>query len=111
MAVTPAQARKLALSLEGVTEKPHFDRAAFRRRTIFATLASKGSDLNLMFTPDLRDFYVEQAPGAFSQHPSAWGKHGATVCNLKTVDEATLLGALTAAYELAGPKPKKTGRK
>ena len=69
MAVTPAKAKKLALSLEGVSEAPHFDRTAFRRRTIFATLGA-GSDLNLMFDPDLRDFYVEQEPAAFSEHPS-----------------------------------------
>jgi hypothetical protein len=107
MVVTPARARKLALSLEGATEAAHFDRTAFRRRTIFATLASDGSDLNLMFDPDQQEFYVEQEPAAFAPHPSAWGKKGATRCDLKRVDEATLLGALKAAYELAGPKPKK----
>jgi hypothetical protein len=31
---------------------------------------------------------------------------GATRCDLKTVDEATLLSALKAAHALAAPKPK-----
>jgi hypothetical protein len=106
MPVTSAKARKLALSLEGASEAAHFDRTAFRRRTIFATLGGAG-DLNLMFDPDLQEFYVEHEPAAFSPHPSAWGKKGATVCDLTKIDEATLLGALKAAYELAGPKPKK----
>ncbi len=111
MAVTPSKAKTLALSLGGVTDAPHFDRTAFRRRITFATLAADGSDLNLMFTPDLQEFYVEQEPAAFAPHPSAWGKQGATCCDLKAVDEATLLGALKAAYDLAGPKPKKPRKK
>ena len=56
MAVTPAQARKLALSFENVSAAPHFNRTAFRTpRRIFATLANDGGDLNLMFDPALRD--------------------------------------------------------
>jgi hypothetical protein len=108
MAVAPARARALALSLDGVSETPHFERAAFRTpRKIFATLARDGSDLNLVFDPDLRDFYCEQAPGAFAPLPGGWGRMGATRCDLAAVDEATLQSALAAAYALAAPKPKK----
>lgn len=104
MPVTRARARSLALSLEDATEAAHFDRTAFRRSTIFATLAADGSDLNLMFDPDLRDFYVELAPDAFSRHPSKWGDRGATRCDLRKVDATTLLGALKAAHGLAARK-------
>ena len=115
MPVTPAQARKLALSLENVSAAPHFNRTAFRTpRRIFATLANDGADLNLMFDPALRDFYCEQEADAFSPVPGGWGKQGATRCDLKRVDKDTLLSALKAAHALANaPKPvaKKSAKK
>ncbi|MFT3728417.1 MAG: MmcQ/YjbR family DNA-binding protein [Terricaulis sp.] len=97
MTVTAAKARKLALSLEGVSEAPHFDRAAFRTKRIFATLANSGSDINFMFDPPLQEFYCAQS-AAMSPVPGGWGKQGATRCDLKKVDEATFLSALKAAH-------------
>ena len=107
MSVTPARARALALSFEGASERPHFDRTALRTpRKTFATLAGDGTDINLMFDPDLRDFFCEQDPGAFSPVPGGWGRMGATRCDLAAVDEATLVSALKAAHTLAAPRPK-----
>jgi hypothetical protein len=112
MAVTPARARKLALSLEDATEAPHFDRAAFRTpRKIFATLANDGRDINMMFDAATQEFYCEQAPKAFAPVPGGWGRMGATRCDLKAVDEATLLSALKAAHALAAPKAKRAKAK
>jgi hypothetical protein len=107
MAVTPKRARDLALALPDASEAPHFHRVAFRTpRKIFATLDATARDLNLMFDPDLRDFYCEQEPEAFSPVPGGWGRNGATRCDLKAVDDVTLASALQAAYERAKPKPK-----
>jgi hypothetical protein len=106
MGVTSAEARALALALPGASEAPHFDRVAFRTfRKIFATLAGRGGDLNLMFDPVLRDFYCEHAPDAFSPVPGGWGHRGATRCDLSRVDNATLKSALRAAHALAEPRP------
>jgi len=111
MPVTPARAKKLALSLRDASERPHFDRTAIRTpRKTFATLAGNGADINLMFDPELRDFFCEQAPRALSPVPGGWGRMGATRCDLKRVDEATLLSALKAAHALAAPKAKKRRR-
>ncbi len=108
MAVDPERARKLALALPEASEAPHFHRLAFRTpRKIFATLDPAVPDLNLMFNPDLRDFYCEQAPEAFAPVPGGWGRKGATRCDLKAVDEPTLSSALRAAHELAQPAPKR----
>lgn len=107
MTVESARVRDLALALPGAIEAPHFDRLAFRTpRRMFATLAPSGRDLNLLFDPDLRDFYCEQAPHAFTPVPGGWGRRGATRCDLDQVDEATLISALNAAHRLAAPKPK-----
>src|SRR4051794_41153698 len=104
MAVDPAHARDLALALPLASEAPHFDRLAFRTpRKIFATLRTSAGDLNLMFDPDLRDFFCEQAPVAFTPVPGGWGRRGATRCDLHNVDEATLMSALRTAHQLAMP--------
>ena len=71
---------------------------------MFATLDATAGDLNLMFDPDLRDFYCEQAPEAFAPVPGGWGRKGATRCDLAAVDEATLVSALQAAHDLARPR-------
>jgi hypothetical protein len=107
MSVTAARARELALALPSVGEAPHFDRLAFRTpRKIFATLGAAAGDLNLMFDADLRDFYCEQAQDAFTPVPGGWGRRGATRCDLRKVDEATLMSALRAAHRLALPKQR-----
>ncbi len=112
MAVGAARARELALALPGASEAPHFDRLAFRTvRKMFATLKAEVPDLNLMFTPDLRDFFCEQAPHAFAPVPGGWGLKGATRCDLTVVDEATLTSALLAAHQLALPQAKTRRRK
>ena len=109
MPVTVAKARKLALSLEDVSEAPHFDRAAFKTRRIFATLGA--GDMNLMFDPPLQEFYCEQAPEAMAPVPGGWGKSGSTRCDLRKVDETTLLSALKAAHARASAPPPKRGAK
>jgi len=107
VAVDPARVKAIALGLAGASAAPHFDRLAFRTpRKIFATLDEAACDLNLLFDPDLRDFYCAQAPHAFAPVPGGWGARGATRCDLKTVDEPTLTSALFAAHHRAAPKPK-----
>lgn len=111
MPVTPQRARELALALPDAEEKPHVDRAAFRTpRRIFATLGA-AHDLNLMFDPDLQAHYCAMAPDAFAPLDNAWGRNGATRCDLKKVDTATLKSALAAAHARAGAPPARKRRK
>ncbi|MGZ3346036.1 MAG: MmcQ/YjbR family DNA-binding protein [Caulobacteraceae bacterium] len=108
MGVSAERARALALALPDASEAPHMHRVAFRTpRKIFATLGAAAPDMTLMFDPDLRDFYCEQAPDAFEPVPGGWGRMGATLCDLRVVDEATLVSALQAAHQLAAPTGKK----
>jgi hypothetical protein len=44
--------RRIALSLTGTSEAPHFDRAAFKVARIYVTLAADGRTANFKFTPD-----------------------------------------------------------
>jgi hypothetical protein len=62
--------RRVALSLAGTVEAPHFDRTAFKVRRIYATLTADGKTANLMLTPDEQALKCELAPDAFSPVPN-----------------------------------------
>ncbi len=66
--------RRIALSLEGTTEAPHFDRAAFKVARIYVTLAADGRTANLKLAPDEQEFKCLLAPKAFTAIPNAWGR-------------------------------------
>jgi hypothetical protein len=104
--VTAAQFRKIALSLEGTTEAPHFDRTAFRVDRIYATLAPDGKNANFKFTPDEQELKCTVAPDAFAAIPNAWGRQGWTTGTLKALSVAELKAALDMAWRHAVKKPK-----
>ena len=97
--------RRLALSLEGTTEAPHFDRAAFKAARIYVTLAADGRTANFKFTPDEQEFKCMMAPEAFAPVPNAWGKQGWTVATLSKLSSAELKSALETAWA-SGVKKK-----
>lgn len=90
--------RRIALSLEGTSEAPHFDRAAFRVARIYATLAAHGLSANLKFTPEDQEFKCMLAPEAFSPLAGGWGRQGWTVAKLSALTEADLRAALEIAW-------------
>ena len=94
--------RALALALPGTTEAPHFDRAAFRVKRIYATLAADGGSANLMLTPEEQAHYCDLRPDLFAPLPNAWGARGATSVALALADPGALAGALDAAWRKAG---------
>ena len=98
--------RRIALSLEGTTEAPHFERTAFKVRRIYATLAPDGRTANLMLTPDEQALKFEVAPEAFSRIPNAWGERGATTATLAKLTVAELRNALEAAWRHAIAKKR-----
>jgi YjbR len=99
--------RRIALSLDGTSEAPHFDRAAFKVARIYATLASDGRSANLKFAPDEQEFKCLLAPEAFSPIPNAWGRQGWTVAQLSALDEADLRAALETAWRRGGAVKRK----
>ncbi len=96
--------RRLALSLDGVVEAPHFDRVAFKAARTFATLAADGMTANIGFKPDEQDFNCLLAPEAFRKLPNAWGERGWTVATLSNLNTEELAKALETAWRHALPK-------
>ena len=103
--------RRIALSLPGVSEAPHFDRLAFRAVRIFTTLAADRQSANIRFTPDEQEFKCLLAPKAFTPLKGGWGASGWTRAELSELDEAELRAALEAAWAHAQPKPKLARKK
>lgn len=108
---TARDVRRAALSLEGTSEAPHFDRAAFRVKRIYATLAADGKSANLKLTPDEQEFKCMLAPEVFAPVPNAWGRQGWTTLTLAKASTADLRAALEMAWAHALPaKPRRAKR-
>ena len=99
-----ADLRRIALSLAGTSEAPHFDRAAFKVARIYVTLAADGRTANFKFTPDEQELKCLTAPEAFSEIPNAWGKQGWTTAKLSALTIPELTSALETAWRHALPK-------
>jgi hypothetical protein len=100
--MTPADFRRIALSLEGVEEYPHFGAPAFRvggRK--FASLASQAEGYgNLQLTLEQQAAFVDEAPEIFLPIPGGWGRMGHTHIRLAAANEEILTGALRTAWNL-----------
>jgi YjbR len=103
--------RRIALSLEGTTEAPHFDRTAFRVRRIYATLAADGRTANLMFSPEEQALKCEVAPDAFVRIANTWGARGATTARLSALTVPELHKALETAWHRGCAKPRQRPRR
>lgn len=95
---TARQLRELALGLEGTTEAPHFDRAAFKARRIYVTLAADGKTANFKFTPEEQEMKCAMYPEGFVPIGNKWGAQGWTTAVLAKLSEAELRVALEMAY-------------
>ena len=104
-----ADLRRLALSLDGTVEAPHFDRAAFRVARIYVTLAADGRTANFKFAPADQEFKCMLAPEAFCPVPGGWGKQGWTTATLSALSVPELKDALEIAWRQALPR-RKTSR-
>jgi hypothetical protein len=107
---TAKDLRRLALALEGTTEAPHFDRAAFRVARIYVTLAADGKTANFKLTPDEQEFKCMMQPEAFSPVPNAWGRQGWTTATLAKLTAADLASALEMAWRHALAKKRSRKR-
>lgn len=98
------------MTLEGTTEAPHFDRAAFKVKRIFATLAADGKTANLVLAPDEQELKCLVTPAIFAPVPNAWGKQGWTTVTLAKMSIAELGAALEMAWAHAVSTKPRVGR-
>jgi hypothetical protein len=108
---TAADLRRIAMSLEGTTEAPHFDRTAFKVARIYVTLASDKRTANFKFAPDEQELKCTVAPDAFMPIANAWGRQGWTTAVLSKLTAPELREALQMAWRHALPSARSKGRK
>ena len=104
---TPEDVRKIALSLDGVTEIDHFKRPAYRTtKRIFAVMRPDGLYLNL---PDERkEFLFEAEPKTFVKY--MWGKTANVIVQIDRVSKKELEALIREAWthNLPPVKPAKS---
>ena len=98
--------RRIALSLDGTTEAPHFDRAAFKVARIYATLPADGLTANLKLEAGEQQLKCLTAPEAFAPVPGGWWRMGWTTATLGKLSADELTNALKTAWAHALPKGK-----
>jgi len=100
--MTPADFKRIALSLDGAEEGSHMGAVDFRvGGRIFATLASQAKGYgNLMLTPEQQKSFVDELPEVFLPVAGGWGRMGATHVVLAAANEDLLRGALKTAWRL-----------
>jgi hypothetical protein len=100
--------RRIALSPEGTTETPHFDRTAFSVRRIYLTIAADGNTANFIFTPEQKKFKCLTGPEAFAPLTNAWGNQGGNNSAPREADESGTGGCSPAC---AGATRRRTSLK
>jgi hypothetical protein len=100
--MTPADFKRIALSLEGAEEGSHMGAVDFRvGGRIFATLASQSKGYgNLALTPEEQSVFCAELPDVFLPISGGWGRMGMTHIVLEQASEDVLRGALQAAWRL-----------
>jgi hypothetical protein len=105
--MTPADFRRIALSMPGAEEGLRAERSEFRvgSRT-FATLAGLDEEVAVIFlTRDQQSQVIGEAPAAFAPVPGGDGNLGATHVRVGAVETAILTAALTASWTNVAPMP------
>jgi hypothetical protein len=100
---SPADIRKIALALEGVSEIDHWGRPAFRtKKRIFAVIRPDGLFLHL---PDERkEFLFEADPKTFVKY--MWGKTANVIVQPEKISRRELAALIGEAYAHASPPQK-----
>jgi len=111
--MTPADFKRIALSLDGVEEGAHMGAVDFRvGGRIFATLASQAQGYgNLALTPEEQSAFCAELPDVFLPIAGGWGRMGMTHIVLANANEDLLRGALETAWRLRVEANRRTKRR
>ena len=103
--MTPAEFRRLALSLPGVEESSHQGHPDFRvGKKIFATLGYPDKKFGtVMVKPHEQDLLVKDHPRAFIPVAGAWGRNGSTSVRLSLAPKRAVALALESAWSRRAP--------
>jgi len=110
--ITGATFRKIALSLPGTEEAPHFEKTSFRvNKKIFATWNPAAYRATVKLSVEEQDIFSQSPGDVIYPVPNAWGKQGWTQVDLKNIKKDLLVAVLTAAHEHLQAGKKKPAKK
>jgi hypothetical protein len=98
--MTPADFRRLALSMPEATEAYRRGHSQFRvERKAFASLEGPADSVATIYlTSDQQELFVHSAPETFAPVLGGWGRLGSTSVRLASADENAVKSALEAAW-------------
>ena len=100
---------KMALSLNGVEELPHFEKTSFRvNKKIVATLDVKAKHVVVKLSEIEQSVFSAYDKTVIYPANGAWGKQGWTVIELDKVKKEVLKDALQTSYNNVVSKKTKT---
>lgn len=98
---SPADIRKIALALDGVSEVDHFARPGFRTiKRIFAVIRPDGLWLHL--PEERKEFLLEADPDAFVKY--MWGKRVNVIAQPERISKKELEALIREAWEFNRPE-------
>ncbi|HWD26641.1 MAG TPA: MmcQ/YjbR family DNA-binding protein [Rhizomicrobium sp.] len=101
---TPADVKKIALALEGVTEIDHWGRPAYRtKKRIFAVMRPDGLYLNL--DEERKAFLFEADPKVFVKY--MWGKTANVIVQIAKIGKIELTALIREAWDKNKPPQAK----
>ena len=103
--MTPADFRKIALSMPDAVEDEHMAHPDFRvDGKIFATLGYPDQDHGMVVLPPKEQARLTKSHSKmFFPAKGAWGKRGSTCVRLELVDKVTLKKAMATAWQRIAP--------
>lgn len=109
--MTPAAFRKLALSMPGAIELPHFQRTSFRAgKKIFATMTANGREVMVPVRPLVRCFeLLESNPEVFFSYGGWTERNGSLGIRLAKAKEKLLAELVRDAWQRVAPKRGRQG--
>lgn len=97
--ISCAAVRKQALALEGVEQRPHFEKTSFRvKNKIFMTMDIKANVAVLKLNEIDQSVFSDFDRSAIYPVPGAWGRQGWTKFEMKKVRKDLFTDALITAY-------------
>jgi hypothetical protein len=103
--MTPADFRRIALSMPEAIESEHMAHPDFRvGGKIFASLGYPDQDHGMVvLPPEEQARLLRSHPKIFFPAKGAWGKRGSTIVRLKAIDKRTLQEAIEVAWRKRAP--------
>lgn len=91
--------QEMALSLQGVSQEPHFEKTSFRvKKKIFATMNEKENRATIRLSLEEQDLFCIYDKNVMYPVPNKWGKQGWTHINLLTIPSEMCEDALKTAH-------------